>query len=271
MLFVKALFPLNNANSAYFCGLLWIWYNYCMKDIHYNIPHTKQEEAADCAQAAAAQILAFYDVHKTVGDIKSEVGVGKDASGKPVGSSVGHLAAYLIGLGFEVTMHTSDIQVFDRSWIDLDVQELIQNIRRRTPQVQHPRYEADLITEVCEGFIVFLEKGGKMDFSVVDEAYLHSLLEQGPIYTVINYQFMFDAPKGQYSKGQDRFITETIKGQPNTHAIVISGYKEGKFSVIDPDKPVEESERWVDASRLVGAYYLADMDIDSILLTLTPK
>ncbi|OQX51014.1 hypothetical protein B5M47_02220 [candidate division CPR3 bacterium 4484_211] len=88
-----------------------------MRAIDYDILIIKQGFQV-CVQANAAQILRFYSINKTVEEIKKEVPVYVSREGKRLGSSIGHIATYFINQGFEVTIHTVDLEIFDRSWAD---------------------------------------------------------------------------------------------------------------------------------------------------------
>lgn len=236
-----------------------------MNSIYHLVPILKQEESSDCVQTAAAQILSFYGIEKTLRELKTEVPVQLDSSGRPLGSSIGHMATYFIDQGFTTTIHTADIQLFDRSWIHLSSAELVENIQKRKQFIKHPVYNKEILDLVCNGFTGFLEKGGKITFPVVDEKYVYSLLEHGPVYAVVNYQFLCDASRGVYDEASKKLKKEPIQGLSNTHAIVLTGYEDGKFLFVDPDK---DEEQKVDTGRFIGAYYLADIDLDSILITL---
>lgn len=61
-------------------------------------------------------------------------------------------------------------------------------------------------------------------------------------------------------------MRDDIKGNPTTHAIIVSGYEEGNFSIVDPDKE-NGGKKDISASKLVGAIYLAETDFDSLILT----
>src|SRR4051812_20652479 len=122
-----------------------------MKDILHSVPIIHQEESSDCVQASAAQLLSFYGIQKTVSEVKSEVPVYIDASGKPLGTSIGHLASYFISLGFEATIHTSDIQLFDPTWNGLSSNELIEKLNVRKEYLKHATYDQEAINLVTEG------------------------------------------------------------------------------------------------------------------------
>jgi len=239
-----------------------------MKEIQYNIERVLQVESSDCVQACASQVLKYYGATKSIDDIKKEVPVSYDSQGHPVGSSVGHIAAYFAELGFRTTMHVADVWFLDRTWIGLGTEELLAKIEKRVPFLKHGIYEQDLIKVIADGYVLFLKKGGILQYPVVDESYLYLLLQRGPIYAVVNVQFLYDQPRLKYDEATKQYEPSDIEGVPLTHAILIDGYKDGQFHLVDPDDPKDKLPKWVAANKLVGAYYLSDINLDCMLVTL---
>ena len=46
-------------------------------------------------------------------------------------------------------------------------------------------------------------------------------------------------------------------------------YKDGQFQILDTVREPAEATQWVPANRLIAAYYLADIDLDSMFLTIS--
>jgi len=236
-----------------------------MKEVGYDIPLLTQN-TQDCAQSSASQILSYYGIKKSIEDIKKEVPVYISSEGKPLGSSLGHIATYFIQLGLETTLHSVDIEIFDRSWKDFDNQTLIQKLRERRKYLKHARYEEAALDLVVDGYAQFLKKGGRIVFPIVDEAYLYQLIQKGPIYTILSYNFLNQVSKYKFvSDGKP--VQDSIAGSPSTHAVVISGYKLGKFEITDPDYRFG-GKKLIHPGQIIGAFYLAETDFDPLLITL---
>lgn len=240
-----------------------------MDDLYYKIKREVQQDSMDCVQANTVQFLSHYGINKTVLEVKNEVPVFIDSTGTPQGTSIGHIAAYLLNLDFKVTAHVADVELFDMSWTLLPPQELIEKIKARQKKLKHAVYGPETVAAICEGYILFLQKGGKITFPAVSVEYIHKLLSTGPIFAALNYQFAFERPKFSYNKEKNDLDEDPIGGLITTHAMLITGYKTGKFCLLDPDgSESHDDERWVDANRVVGSYYLAESNLDPILITL---
>jgi hypothetical protein len=237
-----------------------------MKPILYQIPLIKQN-LQDCVQTGAAQLLRYYGVKKTLTDIKQEVPVYVTSQGKPLGSSLGHMAAYFITLGFKTTLHIADIEIFDPSWACLTSKDLINKLKFRQPHLRHPLYDRQALEVVFNGYFDFINKGGQVIFPIVSGKYLHQLLLTGPIYAVVSYQGLNRTSKTIFNKAENKFSQDDIQGSPGTHVVIISGYRQGEFQLVDSDL-VHYGRRWVTTDHLIAAFYLAQTNLDNLLITL---
>ncbi|RJQ24756.1 hypothetical protein C4577_07020 [Candidatus Parcubacteria bacterium] len=236
-----------------------------MEEISYDVPLLTQN-IQDCVQSSASQILSYYGINKTIDEIRNEVPVYISSDGKPLGSSLGHIATYFIQLGLKTTLHSVDIEIFDRSWKNFDNQAIIQKLKEHRKYLKHARYEESALDLVVSGYVLFLEKGGKIVFPIVDEAYLYQLLQKGPIYTILSYNFLNQVSKYKFVP-EGKPIQDSIMGTPSTHAVVITGYKQGKFEITDPDYEFG-GKKLTEAGLIIGAFYLAETDFDPLLITL---
>jgi len=235
-----------------------------MEEINHNVPLLSQD-IQDCVQTSASQILSFYGIKKSINDVKKEVPVYINSEGKPLGSSLGHIATYFIQLGFKTTLHSVDVEIFDLSWKDFDNQMLIQSLKKRRKFLRHARYEKEALDLVVDGYTQFLAMGGIITFPIVDLEYLYQLLKKGPIYSVLSYNFLNQVSK--YSFSDDKPFQDSIAGSPSTHVVVISGFRQGKFEITDPDS-VFGGKILIDPGQIIGAFYLAETDFDPMLITL---
>lgn len=231
--------------------------------ITYKIPLIKQG-IKECVQASASQILSYYGIEKTIDQVKQEVPVYVDATGVIRGTSLGHIATYFQKLGLKTTLHTSDIIIFDPTWKNLNSEKLIQKLTLRQPFIQHGWYDQETLITIVDGYIQYLKKHGTITLSIIDVSYLLQYLQQGPIFMSVSYNVLNHCAKYDFSKTN---TPDDIKGLPSTHAIIISGYKDGFFDVVDPDFEFG-GYRKISESQLIAAYYLAQTDMDSLFISL---
>jgi hypothetical protein len=236
-----------------------------MEEISYKVPLLKQN-IQDCVQACAAQILAYYGINKSIEEIKQEVPVYIDSNNRLLGSSLGHMAAYFGQLGLKVTIHVCDIEIFDPSWQGLSNQEIMLKLRERRNYLKHARYDKNALDLVIDGYIQLLSSDARIVFPIVDETYLYELLQKGPIYAVVSFNFLNRVAKYRI-EADGKPVKDSIEGSPSSHAAVISGYKEGKFEITDPDYEFG-GKRLIESNLLIAAFYLAETEFDSVLISL---
>ncbi len=184
-----------------------------------------------------------------------------------MGTSLGHVASYFLSLGFETTIHTTDIQIFDRSYKDKSNDELIQSLLLRRKYIKHSGYDDQAMDVIFDGYTSFLANGGKIVFPIIDADYLCRLLESGPIFAVVSYNFLNDSPKNKYDELKLDYVPDASVGNPATHAVIINGVKGEQFHIVDPDKKYG-GNRWISSSLLIASLYLAETDYDNLLISL---
>jgi hypothetical protein len=233
--------------------------------IEYQIPLISQG-LQDCLQASVAQILDYFDILKTVAEIKNEVPVHRDVNGVPLGTSIGHIGSFLLSLDLSVTMHILDIQIFDRTWSGKSNKELVALLLERAPHLHHELYDAQSREVIVQGYVSFLQLGGEIRLPILDVSYLYELLTNGPLIAVVNYNFLNDTAKTSFDADREDFYPDPIAGNPSTHAVVVAGYSDGRFLIVDPDSQ-HGGHRWIDSGRLIGAIYLAQTEFDNLLIS----
>lgn len=229
--------------------------------IHYKIKLEKQG-IQECVQASASQILAYYGIDKTINEIKEEVPVYINNEGIKQGTSLGHIAAYFQQLGLKTTIHSSDLIIFDQTWKNNNSQDLVALLSQRQEYVKHGIYDQDTVKLIVDGYVSLLKIGGFIDFPIVDSALVQKYLEIGPLFMVVSYNALNSCAK--YESGTSN--QDSIKGIPSTHAIIVAGYENGVFDIVDPDFEYG-GYRKIPESQLIAAYFLAETDMDCMFMS----
>ncbi len=237
-----------------------------METIKYNVNRYEQG-LQECTQTNVLQLLHFKGINKSINEVLVAVPIHKDAVGTPLGSSLGHIATYLVDLGFLVTIHTVDVQIFDRTWATYSNEDVVQLLKKRQQSIKHAYYGENEFNVIFDGYIKYLEKNGKIVFPVFSTAYLYNLLKQGPFLATINYEFLNSAAKCSFSEETNSFVDDVINGNPSTHVITVIGYENDSFIIADPD-PRYGGIRTIEENLLVGSLYLAETDYDCMIISI---
>lgn len=241
-----------------------------MKPLAYQITPVRQA-TSQCLQTAVFQALSFFpDNTKSLDDIVAGVQVSVDENGNKVGTSIGHMATYIKLLGYNVHLHVFDVELFDRSWGALNNKVLAEALAKRRDNLPTRLYIHADKDAIVEGYIAFLEYGGKMSFPQLSSQYLYDLLAQGPFVAMLSSTYLNRAIHQTYNKATDKFIDDAIRGRSVTHAVTVAGYQDGQFNIIDPQPPegIEQS-RWIPAEHLIASIATAQTESDNILLSIS--
>lgn len=176
------------------------------------------------------------------------------------------LACDALTHGFDATIYTYNLLVFDPSWFTrkLDIAERLEAQRevKLDPRLLH----------ATEGYLEFLRLGGRLRFTDLSPVLVRGLLRHGrPILTGLSSTFLYRSPR-EYGIAD---IPDDIRGTPSGHFVVIAGFdrKARKVLVADPyGHPYGGSrDYWIRMDRVLNAVLLGMVTHDANLLVIAPK
>lgn len=206
--------------------------------------------------------------------------LGRELSLRDVIESVptlenGGTLGVLLGLdaldrGFEASLYTLNLDVFDPSWFGDPGRSL-----RDALQLQLEYRANDALAEVTSAYIQFLDRGGDIHHEALTPEVLIDMVSSGwPLITGLNATYLYGCQRERYDGRKSTY--DDIRGEAVGHFVVISGHdpSTGDFRISDPaqDNPLHGSGTyWVDPYRLIGAIFLGVTTYDgNILVVRTP-
>jgi hypothetical protein len=183
------------------------------------------------------------------------------------------LGCHALHRGYDVTIYTFNLQVFDPTWFDEDglVREgLDLGAKLRAQMEAKPR--ARLHTTSLN-FLRFLELGGVVKFEELTPGFLRRYLKRGvPLLTGLSSTYLYGCAR-EYGPNDDY---DDVRGLPAGHFVILSGYdrRRRKVLVSDPmqDNPAFRTAQYVvSIERLIGAIMLGVLTYDANLLIVEPK
>ncbi len=236
-----------------------------MQPIEYQIKPIKQN-ASECMQTAATQVISHYDPSITVQRVIEEVPVYVE-NGNKIGTSQGHMAAYFARAGYKTTMYIFDVELFDRSWVDLNPHEVLAGLRERQKYIPANSWLAKYHHILVDGFELYVKEGGNFAFPQLSAKLLRDLLDSGPYLILLSSTYLNQAAKQRYNQESDTFVADPIQGRSLTHAVTCAGYKDGQFLIVDPDPPRDTSpHRWIAQEHLIASIMVAQTESDNYLI-----
>lgn len=177
------------------------------------------------------------------------------------------LACDALRHGFEATIYTYNLLVFDPSWFGggVDIGERLARQRDEKPDNQRVR-------EVTEGYLEFLRLGGRLRLKDLSRYLLRGLLRRGlPILTGLSSTYLYRTMR-EYGPLDE---PDDIRGTPAGHFVVLAGYDRPRRTVlvVDPYGPHpygSSRDYWLGIDRAVAAILLGIVTHDANLLVIHP-
>jgi len=227
------------------------------------LPIKPQPDQTTCGPTCLHSIYKYYENSIALKSVIREV--HRLDGGGTLGSL---LAVDALKRGYNATIYTYDLQVFDPTWFDLDTDEVK---RRMLKQIEFKdNVKLRLATET---YYQFLELGGKLKFEDLRSGILRRYLKKNqPIIAGLSSTYLYRSMR-EFGENQDY---DDIRGEPTGHFVVLHGYnRETRMvSVADPlmENPISEGQFYeVKIDRVINAILLGIVTYDANLIIITPK
>ena len=177
------------------------------------------------------------------------------------------LANLALRRGYDATIYSYNLRVFDPTWADLHAASLQDKLRQRLQLVTSKRAKANI-----SAYIDFLELGGHVRFDELSTPLLAKLLAPGhPIIAGLSATHLYRNARVK-KNGKD----DDIGGEAEGHFVVLFDYDKAADEVLVADpyrkNPLSDSRQYaIDTQRLINAVMLGIMTYDANLLIIEPK
>jgi hypothetical protein len=177
------------------------------------------------------------------------------------------LACDALRQGFEATIYTYNVTVFDPTWFvpGANIAErlaLQAEVKRGDKRLQH----------ATEGYLEFLRLGGRLRFTDLSRRLIRGLLGRNlPILTGLSSTYL-------YRTAREYGIDDTpddVRGSPSGHFVVMAGYnrKAREVLIADPYGPHPfgpSHEYWINIDRVICSVLLGIVTHDANMLIIHP-
>ncbi len=228
-----------------------------------SVPIKPQPDETTCGPTCLHTVYEYYKTPLELDTIITDV--FQLEGGGTLGSL---LAVDALKRGFDATIYTYNLQVFDPTWFELSKDEMKQ---RMMEQITYKKDEK--LQTATESYYRFLELGGKLKFEDLRSGILRRYLKKDqPIIVGLSATFLYRSMR-EYGPNQDY---DDIRGEPTGHFVVLHGYnRETRMvSVADPlmSNPMSEGQFYeVSIDRVINAILLGIVTYDANLIIITPK
>ncbi len=183
--------------------------------------------------------------------------------GGTLGVLLGHHA---LRRGYDVTLYSYNLHVFDPTWFDLSAEAMQERLRAQASVKKSTR-----VHDTSHAYIEFLRLGGKLRFDDLTTELLQQHLDAGtPILAGLSSTYLYRAER-ETADGEP----DDTRGEPVGHFVVLCGYDKATDRVrvadpyeANPHAPGQQYE--VDANRLLAAILLGIATYDANLVLIRP-
>lgn len=223
-----------------------------------------QPNDTTCGPTCLQAVYSYFGEKKPLLEVISEVPVLEEG-----GTLAVHLAGHALRRGYDATIYTYNLQVFDPTWFRPEV-----DIAERLRAQMHAKPHAKKLHMATAAYLDFLQLGGTICFEDLTTALIRRTLgKRTPILTGLSSTYLYACAR---EKGLSVMDYDDVAGEPQGHFVVLCGYDRAARTVLvaDPLKPnpmAPMQQYAVDIDRLVNAILLGILTYDANLLFITPK
>ncbi|MCF7734219.1 MAG: C39 family peptidase [Cephaloticoccus sp.] len=169
--------------------------------------------------------------------------------------------------GYQVTLYTYNLQVFDPTWFADPATDLVAKL-----QAQAQAKTSNKLRLASQAYVEFLQRGGQVKSAVLSGSLIRKHLRRNvPILTGLSSTWLYQAAR-EYGPNDD---DDDIRGSPSGHFVVVSGYdrKPRHVHIHDPlqANPHSPTRRYsIDIDRVINSILLGVLTYDANLLMIEP-
>lgn len=222
-----------------------------------------QPDEVTCGPTCLHAIYQYYHDEIGLKEVIQEV-----KSLKSGGTLAVMLGNHALHRGYQASLHTYNLNVFDPSWFKDSPQKMITNLRR---QMRY-KFKRKKLLVASRAYIKFLEAGGTLFQKELTAELIKGYLKQSkPILTGLSATYLYGTPREIPSNSK----FDSVKGEPAGHFVIINGYDEATDTVYLADpmnpNPLKSQYYSVNFNRLINSILLGIVTYDANLLIIEPK
>lgn len=231
--------------------------------IKLKIPLKRQPDDVTCGPTCLQSIYGFYHDGISLESVIQEVSMLEEG-----GTFASKLGTHALKRGYQADIWTFNVHIFDPTWFELDSKSLMIKLKQQKVAKKNKK-----LRFASDGYLDFLQSGGKLHFEDLTANLLVSLIRNGiPAIVGLSSTFLYRAVREDARTNKN----DDIAGRPAGHFVLVTGIDlEAKTAQItDPYFPNNLSQiqtYTVPIARLICAILLGVMTYDANLLVIKQK
>jgi hypothetical protein len=190
-----------------------------MMDLPVDVEQQPDDES--CGITCLQAIFRYYHHEVQLDQLRQEVEHWQSGGTVSV-----NLARNAIDHGFDATVYSYNIQIFDPTWRHLPVEALADKLKQRQRRIRSKKQK-----KVIGFYLDFLRKGGTIKFDDLDEELFNRLfLARTPIIVGLSATYLYQSMRETPNCDDDDII-----GNPVGHFVVVAGWDADSRTVLVQD------------------------------------
>jgi len=220
-----------------------------------------QPDDRTCGPTCLHAIYSYYGKVVGLGELAREI--EQLEGGGTVAVTLGNHA---LRSGFDATIYTYNLQLFDPTWFDDPPIGLIDKLTQQE-KVKSGRKLRKIISE----YRSFLAGGGVVRFEDLTPGLLQRILSSSaPILTGLSATYLYNCSREINDDYDD------VRGEPAGHFVILCSFLESeqKVRIADPllPNPLFKTQLYnMDVNRVISSILLGTLTYDANLLVITPR
>lgn len=178
------------------------------------------------------------------------------------------LANHALRRGYDATIYTYNLRIFDPTWFASPNVDLAERLRRQAAHKTSAK-----LGLATDAYLEFLELGGRLRFDDLTSGLVRKYLNRSiPVLTGLSSTYLYRTAR----EFGPRCDSDDIRGEPVGHFVVLCGYDRDTRDVLVADplstNPVARAHRYVvSIDRVICAILIGILTYDANLLIIQPR
>lgn len=223
-----------------------------------------QPDSITCGPTCLQAVYSYFEDPLPLDEVVKDVAVLEGG-----GTLAVFLACHALRRGYQATIFTYNLQVFDPTWLidpSLDIRKKL-NLQQR---IKH----RNILKTATQGYLEFLDLGGTLRFEDLTSSLIQQYLAAGiPILTGLSATYLYRCMR----EISDTCVDDDVRGEPAGHFVVLCGFDpfDETVRVADPltPNPLAPDTHYYNlrVERVICSILLGILTYDANLLIIEPR